>query len=140
MKKKVHQVAQNRQFRQFVKVSIISSTGQLIDILLFTILTSILKDTYFFNFMSNVISVLLSTIYCYTFNRIWGYRSNGKKRKEAPAFLTLVLLKVVVSSFTVAQLHYLIPAINIIIIKILIDFLLYFISYWIQSKYIFKKQ
>jgi putative flippase GtrA len=98
-----------------------------------------LKDTYFYNFMSNVIAVLFSTIYCYIFNRLWGYRSNGKKRKEAPAYLSLTLTKIIISSFLVAHLHILLPKIEILLIKILIDITLFFVSYYIQSKYIFKK-
>lgn len=139
MKKRVKQVTQNKQVRQFVKVSIIGSTGQLMDLLVFYILTSILADTYFNTFLSNAMSIVLSTIYCYIFNRIWCFRSNGKKRKEAPAYFALVMFKMLASSFLVAHLHVWIPNINVLIIKILVDFALFFIGYYIQCKYIFKK-
>ena len=139
MRKKVKQVTQNKQVRQFVKVSIVSSTGQLIDLLVFYILTSILADTYFNTFLSNALSVIFSTIYCYIFNRIWCFRSNGKKRKEAPAFFALVIFKLLTSSFLVAHIHVWLPSINLLIVKILVDFILFFLGYYIQSKYIFKK-
>ena len=139
MRKKVKQVTQNKQVRQFVKVSIIASTGQLIDLIVFYLLTTILGDTYVLTFISNALSVIFSTIYCYVFNRLWCFRSNRKKRKEAPAYFALVIFKLLTSSFLVAHIHELLPSINLLIVKIIIDFILFFVGYVIQSKYIFKK-
>ncbi|MCD4760394.1 GtrA family protein [bacterium] len=47
---------------------------------------------------SATISFILAAILNYTLNRIWTFRSNGKRRKQLPIFFTIAILGLILNN------------------------------------------
>lgn len=116
-------------------------SSSVIDLALFTLFCHIFKDgmetTYIFT--STVLARMISATYNYTINYKKVFMSNESVIKSVSKYAALAVIQMICSAgfvWTLVNLFRIIPE---VIIKIVVDTLLFFVSYKIQQKYVFKK-
>ena len=124
----------------FFKGSISSLVSALVDLLIFTILTIVLGKDYESIILATFIARIISAFINFIINRNIVFLSNGDIKKESLLFIILFVIKMIISSLLVASLSLLFPNIHQTIIKCIIDFLLFFGSYYLQKQYVFQNK
>lgn len=121
----------------FIKFSIVSIVTTIIDLAIFQLICNNSKRLLIIA-IATFISRTVSTILCYIFNKHWVFKSKKQDKSEFIKFVILVACQIAVSAFVVWLFKFLpIPQ---IVIKIIADTILFFIGYFIQKKFIFKKK
>lgn len=87
--------------------------------------------------IATVIARIISGILNFMLNRKWAFKSSGKIDIESRKYLCLFTVQMVLSFMLVYLFGHLSEKLTSI--KIVVDFILFLISYVIQRKYIFKK-
>lgn len=117
--------------------SSLSSTA--IDLILFDLLIKIESiNPIFMVYIATYLARIVSSIINFTMNKKWVYKSAGKTSKEATGYTIVLVLKTIASSFIVSLFSF--ATINLTIIKMAVDSILFIINYYIQNKYIFKNE
>ena len=126
-----------RIFSGLLKYILASITSAIIDLALFTILNITVFKVYALGlFLSTVLARITSGIFNFLLNQRWVFK--GKKDKsEAIKYLILFISQMIISGMLVSFLSTLI--LNATLSKLIIDFLLFLISYFIQKNLIFGK-
>lgn len=129
-----------RIYKVFVKFCLSSFGSSIVDLLIFTIMTHVLAGlagAYLIQ-ASTVIARICSGIFNYSINK-WIFSTKKKKPSAAisgPKYLLLWLIQMILSAELVDLAAKVIP-INATIIKVVIDTILFFISYKFQQKWVF---
>lgn len=131
-----------RIYKVFMKFCLSSFGSALLDLIIFTIMSHVLvavAGDYLIQ-VSTIIARICSGIFNYCINK-WIF--SGKKKTKAsvsgPKYLLLWLVQMLLSAELVDIAAKFIP-INATVIKIVIDTILFFISYKIQQKWVFKSK
>lgn len=127
-------------FKSFLSFIFTSVSCTLLDLLLFTILaTMILPDDFAHRIqISTVIARIISCSINFLINKNIVFQKKGHLRSSAAKYLCLAVVQMLISANTVNWLYHLLQW-HEVIIKIAIDTMLFFISYTIQKKFVFKK-
>lgn len=122
---------------KFIKASISSMISAGIDLGIYTLIACD-SSIYYIILIATVVARIISSLVNFIINKKWAFKSNGKTTKELIYFYILFIAKLLASSLLVWSLSN--TNINHTILKALVDIFLFFISYYIQSKYIFKNK
>ncbi len=126
-----------RIFSGLLKYILSSITSAIIDLSLFTILNiTIFKGYALGVFLSTVLARVTSGIFNFLLNQRWVFKG-GKDRSEAIKYLILFISQMLISGTLVSLLTSLISKATLS--KLIIDFSLFLISYFIQKNLIFVK-
>lgn len=123
----------------FIKTSISSIVSAIVDLSMFYILSNIFERKYFFIVFSTVIARIISGTVNFIINRNYAFKSTGRVRVELVSYTILFIIKMILSSLIVAYLSTKFMNVNETVIKIIVDTLLFFGSFYIQDKYIFNE-
>ena len=118
-------------------VSSLISAG--IDISLFYILSSVFKREYLYIVLATVIARIISGGVNFLLNRNFVFKASGKIKKELVLYLILFVIIMLSSSLLVASISMKLVNVNQTIIKLIVDLILYLISFTVQDKIIFKE-
>ncbi len=124
---------------KFLKYIFASLSSSLLDIVLFSILCIILRKKYenYYLIYSTIIARIISALYNYLINYKIVFKGNGHIIKSLFKYIILAIIQVSLSAcfvFLLARSCRFIPE---IICKIIIDTLLFFLSYYIQQRFVF---
>lgn len=122
---------------QFVRYTLSSLSSSLIDIGLFTIFSYFLKGQRFSIAEATVLARILSAAYNFMMNRNVVYRSDTSYRSSSVRYIILAVLQMTASAVLTSVAAYVLSFIPTVIIKVIVDTCLFFISYRIQKKYVF---
>lgn len=127
---------------KFFKYIFTSLSASVLDILIFTICCYLLKEG---NSASQiVIATITARFFSATYNCAMNYKvvfnSNEKVLRAVLKYIFLAVIQMSLSAiFVIGGVKILAP-ISEVIVKIVVDTVLFFISFYIQRKYVFKKQ
>lgn len=112
-----------------------------LDLLFFAIFCYLFrkKNTEFYVSVSTVLSRVISATYNYAMNYRFVFHSRENVKSSAVKYGMLAIMQMSLSAFFVTMGVYILSTVSEVIIKIIIDTILFFISYHIQKKYIFRK-
>jgi putative flippase GtrA len=121
-----------RIYAEPLKYIVSSLSSFIIDVLLFSLFNKISGLVFF----ANILARFISGTYNYCVNKYWCFKSYGKH--ELPKYLLLFFTQMLISSgllklFSLLDNHF-------IILKIIIDFIIFVVNYLIQKRYIFKEK
>lgn len=119
-------------------VSSLVSAG--IDISLFYILSSVFKREYLYIVLATVIARIISGGVNFLLNRNFVFKASGKIKRELVLYLILFVIIMVSSSLLVASISMKLVNVNQTIIKLVVDLVLFLISFNVQDKFIFKER
>lgn len=121
----------------FSKACISSITSAAIDLGIFTLISRG-SSKFIIISVATVVARVISTICNFTINKLWTFKSDGSVTEEGILFFILFIVKMLLSSILVWLFNkYII--INQTVLKSIVDILLFFASYMVQKKLIFKK-
>ncbi len=123
----------------FIKYIISSMTSFVVDIMLFTLFCKMLKNNIqiYYAGIATVLARIISSIYNFVVN--YGFVFNSKKKKyEAGAkyFILAIVIMLMSATLTTIGVNLFNP-LSETIIKIIIDTLLFLVSYKVQQKWIY---
>lgn len=130
---------------QPAKFLISSVFATIIDTLLFFILEKLFLQLALSNstsiFLATLLARIVDTIVNFTVNKLWTFESRESKGtlKQSIFFIILTFVKIILSSSFVSMLTSIILLRNIphVIVKLCVDALLFFLSWFVQKKWIF---
>lgn len=126
--------------KTFLKYTVASFSASIIDILLFSVLTLLLKGkTEYYILFATIGARVCSSIYNFLMNKKVVFRSDENIVKTAIKYYCLCVLQMLASAMLVSVLYMIIPFAEAVL-KIVVDLGLFFISYNIQQKWIFGKK
>ena len=129
-------------FKKFILYSITSVTASIVDLIMFGIFTGIV-------FQGNALAIIYGTVlarvisasvnYLLTKNFVFHFKSDAAQTqaKSAGMFMALSAVQCILSAISVYVLKLLLRG-NAVGIKAFVDMFLFFVSYKVQHKYIFK--
>lgn len=123
-----------RIYDKFIRYTLCSISSAVIDLILFTILVNM--NGYIM--LSTSIARIISGIYNFTVNKIWCFKSDNNTFEEVLKYLILFIIQMLLSGALVSTLSIL--NINLTVIKIVVDSILFIGSYFIQKKLIFVRK
>lgn len=122
-----------------LKMSVSSLLSAALDLGLFSLFTY-----YIFEASSNgilaatVLARCLSGVFNFTLNKLWAFQSHGDNVKRAIKYFILFIAQMLLSGYIVTWLSTL--PFNVTLIKLVVDGLLFLLSYFIQKTFIFNKK
>jgi len=131
-------------YKVFLKFCISSFGSSLLDLIVFTIaagmLSGVLPATGILSYIvvSTVIARVCSGVFNYSFNR-WIFGGKSKVGSSGPKYLAVWFVQMSLSAGIVGLISAALPAVFPTLIKVIVDTILFFISYKIQQKWVFKK-
>ena len=133
----------SKNFKDFVKFALSSGTSSLIDFGLFTFISWLLINHPFesisvdYIILSTVIARICSGAYNFLINK-WIFGKESRMASAAPKYVLVWLIQMCLSAFIVSCLVGVLPMFHRTLIKVLVDLILFFISFQIQKKWVFK--
>lgn len=126
--------------RQFVKYLISSLSSSVVDIVLFALFCSLFKNSYpvWYASIATVSARVISAIYNYLINYILVFKSKEKVSKSALRYFILAIVQMLCSTVLVQAGVFIFRSMEVLI-KIIVDVFLFFCSYYIQNRFVFKK-
>ena len=132
-------------YRVFLKFCISSFGSSLIDLIIFTILCSVLRNVSPVLkiidgvVMATVIARICSGIFNFSINRlIFRKKKTASLSKSGPKYLVVWLIQMLLSAFIVSGISLLLHGGYELLIKIVVDTILFFISFRVQQKWVFR--
>lgn len=122
----------------FLKYLFFALASFAVDMIAYTILIHLLINVDLSSITIATVSArIISAVFNYLSNRIFVF--NGNSKNSFFKYLTLMILIMSLSSLSVYAIHLVLPLIHTTFVKIVVDSLLFFMSYRIQKNYIFKE-
>jgi putative flippase GtrA len=127
---------------KFLKYIFSSLSSSVIDLFLFEILCIFLINNYprTYVILATVFARIISAIYNYFLNYKVVFKSQENIRHSAIKYITLAILQMICSAILVTISVSLLALIPEVVIKAIIDTFLFFVSYCVQQRFVFKKQ
>ena len=123
---------------RFLKYIFSALSSCLLDLLLFAVLCHFLKGSIAsYIIISTVIARVISATYNYTINRKLVFESRKGVGSSAGKYVLLAVIQMAASAGLVTIACHFITFMPEVVIKAIIDTILFFISYHIQQKYVF---
>ena len=123
----------------FLKTSISSIISAGVDLSVFYFLSTVFEREYFYVVLATVIARLFSGTVNFLINKFYAFQSTGRVKVELVSYTILFIIKMILSSLIVAYLSTTFTETSETLIKIIVDVILFFASFYIQDKYIFNK-
>lgn len=126
--------------KRFIKYVFSSLSSSIIDIVLFWLLCNMLKTRVgLYIAMATVLARIISATYNYLMNYKIVFHSQEKYSSSALKYIVLAITQMTLSAVLVTTGTLLIPLFSEVIWKVLIDTVLFFISYHLQQNFVFHK-
>jgi glycosyltransferase involved in cell wall biosynthesis len=125
--------------KRFIKYMFASLSSCVVDLILFAIFCGIFRTVIpdFYVAFSTVSARIISATYNYLMNYKIVFRSKGHIGKVGIRYFILAVIQMTLSAALVTGGVHILPFIPEVVVKAIVDTLLFFISYHIQQKYIF---
>lgn len=122
-------------YKEFFKNLISSLLCSIVDIAIFGILVSSINSIFFSNIFARIFSGGLD----FLINKLWVYRKNNSKnmKEEVRKYLVLFIVQMMLNTLLVASLSMIFYEF-VVIIKIIVNVILYLTNFFIKGRYIFK--
>ncbi|HIX95513.1 MAG TPA: bifunctional glycosyltransferase family 2/GtrA family protein [Candidatus Gemmiger excrementipullorum] len=129
-----------RIYSVFFKFIASSLSSFVVDILFFTAFTALLKPVLpgLYILAATVLARLISSAVNYLLNKKTVFQDRGKNRYALPKYYTLAAVQMLCSAFFVTKLYSLVPLLNESVIKMLVDTVLFLLSFKVQQNWVFK--
>lgn len=126
-------------FKNFFRYAISSFSASIIDVCLFTVFCSLLRPIGFIYYitLATVLARIISSVYNYIINYSFVFRSKNKRNITIIKYFSLCLIQMILSSVLTTIGVFLLPMVWESAVKIIVDIILFVISYNIQKKFIF---
>lgn len=125
-------------FGTFFRYLFISLSSFLLDIMLFAVGTKIIFQSFYFCIpASTVLARIFSGIYNYIMNRNIVFKSKASYLLSGVSYLTLCIVQMAASAVFVSII-YSILQVDEVLVKIIVDTCLFFVSYQLQKHFIFR--
>lgn len=129
---------------KFFRFLISSASSSIIDLGFFQFLCIILPDAGFVKVIgyitvATILARVISATYNYTINYYFVFKSQENHYKSAIKYFSLACVQMLCSALLVNGLYMLFKPGAEVLVKIPADVILFFISYQIQKRYVFKK-
>ncbi len=123
----------------FFKFIIASLSSFIIDIGLFSLASFLFKDTFptYYIIVSTVLARVVSSMYNFIVNKQGVFKNNDNLGKVMVKYYTLSIIQMTVSGLGVWFLHNIFMG-NETVIKIIVDSILFLISFQVQREWVFK--
>lgn len=127
-------------FAEYIKFIISSFICFLIDIVLFIVISKLLNiiDINIRIVLATCLARIVSSFINFNINKHFVFKSREKGNVVLSKYYLLCILRTILSAGVVVVLYNLIHVLDETIIKLIVEIILYFVSYKIQKKYIFK--
>lgn len=127
---------------KFAKYLISSVLSCVVDIALFAVFCHFFRDSLplMYITLSTVLARVISACFNYLVNYAVVFKSNENKGKAAVKYFVLAALQMSASALFVTLLHTVLAFIPETVIKIVVDMILFFLSYFIQRKFVFSSK
>lgn len=129
-------------YKTFIKYLFVSLSSFLVDILFFMLFFNILSSVSNFPFvmhkivLSTIGARIISSLYNYFLNRRIVFEQNNSK-KFIIKYYILVILQMGISSLSVALLSEIFSSNIIVLLKIIVDILIFIVNYYVQREWVF---
>lgn len=125
----------------FLKYLLSALASFLLDIAVFSLLVFVLKGAIPVHYIliSTIMARLVSAIFNYVVNKNLVFQAKQGKG-TALKYYTLALLQMIASGLLVTYIYAAIPAAGEPLVKVLVDTVLFFLSFYIQRKWVFANQ
>ena len=127
-----------KQLPQFAKFTISSVISAAVDFLFFYLIKHALEQKFALSlviFLATLVARIFSTIVNFTINKFWSFESHKNAGKEIVLFAILFVSKLSASAFLVYVFSFV--KIPTVVLKMIVDTLLFFVSFIIQKFFIF---
>ena len=122
----------------FGRFLLTSLSSAVIDLILFHVFVLIFRPNFAaYAAIATACARIISGTYNYLVNYVFVFQSEKKKAVSAGKYLTLALCQMAASALAISGLLALFPTGNDVILKMIVDSLLFLISYQIQKRFIF---
>ena len=128
-------------FSQFIKFVSISLLSFVVDIVLYTLLINLIFNNIDYKIgilLSTVIARVVSSLFNFIMNKNKVFKTNASTIKMMIKYYTLAILQML-ASWIFVTLIFSRLSINTSIIKLLVDFVLFMISFQVQRRWVFKE-
>lgn len=126
---------------RFVKYILSSMSSSIIDLVMFQIFCLIFKGRLLeYVAVSTVLARIISATYNYGMNYKVVFKSNEHAGKAALKYFILAVIQMSLSAILVTGGVKLIPVIPEVVVKMIVDTCLFFASYYIQKRFVFKRK
>lgn len=128
------------KYRTIITYLLSSGLSFIVDIVAFSIIIYFLKDNFTENILiSSYVARAISSIVNYIVNKKYVFKNEKKKNYKAfIEYFLLVIINITISGLLVTKIYSYIY-INVTLIKVVIDTIIFFINYFLQKLIIFKK-
>lgn len=118
-----------------------SLSSSVIDLVIFTLLCGLLRESMPVAYIgvATVIARIISATYNYLINYALVFHSTESKLLAAVKYCILAIIQMLVSAFAVSGLILSLGLHDETLVKIIVDVVLFFISYYIQQSLVFKR-
>jgi putative flippase GtrA len=129
-----------RVYSVFLKYLLSSLSAFVIDLLLFALFIYLLKTSfpYAYIMLSTIGARIISSLYNFYINRSFVF-SSEKNLSSFYRYYLLAVLQMILSGLLVSALTFAFPLLEVAN-KAIIDTSLFFVSFWLQRKWVFAKQ
>ena len=127
---------------KFFKYLFSSFSASILDLVLFSLLSALLKPVLALVYVTvaTVLARVVSATYNYLLNYRLVFQSNERIGRAALKYFLLAAVQMACSAAAVTVLVWLLPTWSEVVLKAIVDTLLFFISYQIQQQLVFKKR
>jgi putative flippase GtrA len=129
-------------YKTFFRNIISSATSAILDVFLFMIFTKLIKVSSYI-MISTIIARIISGLYNFIINKIWTFekKNSGNTFAESIKYLILFITQMIVSGAVTSLLKIASNGhISLLIIKIIVDFIIFIINFIVQKRWVFKKR
>lgn len=126
--------------KRFLKYMFSSFSSCLIDLVIFSIFCYLFKGTYAYVAKATVLARIISATYNYGMNYKIVFNSDENVGKAAFKYFLLAIIQMSVSAELVSLFVWLIPKAPELLWKIIVDTTLFFISYFVQKRFVFTRR
>ena len=125
---------------KFIKYIFASLSSSVLDLVLFALFCRLLRGKPLplpYVACATVLARILSAAYNFTMNYRVVFRSEEKVRDTVLKYVTLALIQMTLSAALVTFGTFLLPMLPEVLVKVVVDTVLFLVSYHVQRKYIF---
>ena len=128
--------------KKFVKFLFASLSSFVIDILLFHLFVFLFKDAFtaLYITMATVGARVISAVYNYLINYKFVFKSRASKSVSLAKYALLAIVQMLLSAGLVSLIVFLIPGAWETLVKIIVDTVLFLLSYSIQQRFVFSSK
>lgn len=126
--------------KKFLRYIFASGSSSVLDVALFTLFCHLLRDNIVpYAAMATVFARIISAVYNYCMNYKVVFKSGEKISSSGIKYGLLAIIQMTMSAFFVTLGIEYLKFIPEVLVKVIVDTILFFVSYHIQQRYVFQK-